>query len=388
MAILEELVKKKGTDNIEGKESVTDSISDPIQLAVNTASVIGDGISQGTLSNANSILDHLAEDNKREECVFLPTKNIFYKTVFILAFFFLVLGISFSIISGIVIHYSETLKAMAGSLMVTFLILGVIDLLWIVSYLKENQYQKRYHTYYQLIKFKRIVLIEELADYSKTSSITTIQDIKKAINRNYIPQGYFSDENLFLITSNDVYKDYQENKATYNHYMNEKLEKYKRQSERPEEIQKYIDEGKRYIDKIHQDNDLIKDKDISTQLDQMEKTVSVIFEEFDVNPENADELALLLQYYLPTTEKLLQSYIHIDEQASGTGIAKNTKGEIIESLNNTNRAYERILEQLFKQEEIDFSSDIDALSEMMKQEGLLDNESGNAGMDQNGNSKT
>ena len=383
MAIFKELIQGI-TYNIENKKSV----SDPIQQAQNTASIIGDGITHGTLNNANNTLDHLAENNKREECVFLPAKNIFYETVFLLTFPFMALGIFFSIISGITIHYSYTFTVMAGSLIFAFFILGVIDLLWIISYLKEKQYQKRYQKYYQLIKFKRIVLFEELADYSKTSTTTAIQDIKKAINRNYIPQGHFSDENLFLITSNDVYRDYQENKATYNHYMNEKLDKYRRQLERPEEIQKYIDEGKRYIDKIQQDNDLIKDKDISNQLDQMEKTVSVIFEEFDINPENADELALLLQYYLPTTEKLLQSYIHIDEQASGTDIEKNTKQEIIKSLNNTNRAYERILEQIFKQKEIDFSSDIDALSAMLKQEGLLDNESRNAGMDQSGNSKT
>ena len=52
----------------------------------------------------------------------------------------------------------------------------------------------------------------------------------------------------------------------------------------------------------------------------------MIFHEIDVNPSQAQSLGVFLNYYLPTTEKLLDAYVSLDEkQASGKN-ANQTRG--------------------------------------------------------------
>lgn len=377
MSFLEILQKKRDTE-----ESVKPEASvDPIQLAHNASDVINDGIMRGNLETANIKLDQLAADGQREVCVFYPQNNVFYRVSLIIVFPLAIIGIWTMAVAVQTAFLSEAFRTQAALI----LILTAIWFLWgaarIVKGVRDNQFLKRYKKYYQLIKYKRLILVDELADYAHVSNSMVFSDIKNAIRLKYIPQGYFNDDNTFLILSSDVYRDYLANRAAYNHYMKEKLEVYHRQTERPPEIQAYLDEGRNYIDRIHQDNSLIKDKEISEQLDRMENTVSVIFNEFDINPENADELAMLLQYYLPTTEKLLQTYIQLSSPTYSTLTAYKAQKEIAVSIENANRAYERILDQIFKQKEIDISSDIEAMSSMMKQEGLLDDADGERTMD-------
>lgn len=363
------------------KSGKYEASADPIKLAHNASDAINDGIMHGNLETANTTLDQLAADNQREVCVFYPSNNVFFQVSLIIVIPLMIIGFWVMVVAGKTAYLSKSFRTQAAMI----LLFSAGGFLWgivrISKYVRDNQFLKRYKKYYQLIKFKRIVLMDELADYVHVTNNMAFNDIKRAIRLKYIPQGYFSDDNTFLILSNDVYRDYLSNRIAYNHYMKEKLEVYHRQTERPPEIQAYIDEGRSYIERIHHDNSLIKDKEISEQLDRMENTVAVIFNEFDINPENADELAMLLQYYLPTTEKLLQTYIQLNGSTYSALTANKAQKEIVGLIENANHAYERILDQIFKQKEIDISSDIEAMSSMMKQEGLLDDAGGENIMD-------
>ena len=67
----------------------------------------------------------------------------------------------------------------------------------------------------------------------------------------------------------------------------------------------------------------------------MESVVSMIFHEVDVNPNNADKLGMFMNYYLPTTEKLLEAYIDIididEKKVKGKSLEKTKKDiEVIE----------------------------------------------------------
>ena len=77
-----------------------------------------------------------------------------------------------------------------------------------------------------------------------------------------------------------------------------------------------------------------------------------------------------LNYYLPTTEKLLDAYVSLDEkQASGKN-ANQTRKEIEEAISTIVIAFEGILEKLYEEHEMDIASDIAAIELSMKQEGL------------------
>ena len=111
------------------------------------------------------------------------------------------------------------------------------------------------------------------------------------------------------------------------------------------------------------------DKKISEKLDRMERVVSMIFHEVDVNPTQADKLGLFLNYYLPTTEKLLEAYTDLDEkEVKGKSLQKAQK-EIELSLDTINDSFEKLLDKFYQEKELDIASDITEMEVIIKQEG-------------------
>lgn len=148
------------------------------------------------------------------------------------------------------------------------------------------------------------------------------------------------------------------------------VEERLRMKERTKEMQAIMDQGQGYIDKIHESNDIIKDKIISQKLHRMENVVSMIFHEVDVNPQNADKLGMFMNYYLPTTEKLLEAYIEIDEkQIKGKSLEK-TKKDIEGAIDKIIDSFEGLLDKFYHEKEMDIATDISAMEILMKQDGL------------------
>ena len=87
-------------------------------------------------------------------------------------------------------------------------------------------------------------------------------------------------------------------------------------------------------------------------------------------PEKEKKLRTFVNYYLPTTIKLMESYISIEKlDADGDNI-NETKAKIEESLDMLASAYKNQLEALFLDEAMDISGDIDVLENMIKRDGF------------------
>ena len=74
------------------------------------------------------------------------------------------------------------------------------------------------------------------------------------------------------------------------------------------EIQEMVQEGGRYITSLREANDAIPGEVISAKLDKLELIISKIFESVIRHPEQAGEMKKFMEYYLPTTLKLVNTY--------------------------------------------------------------------------------
>ena len=79
---------------------------------------------------------------------------------------------------------------------------------------------------------------------------------------------------------------------------------------------------------------------------------------------------MFMNYYLPTTTKLIDAYRRMDQQEVQGENIRNAKHEIENSLDTINDAFEKLLDSFYKEEAMDVSSDISVMKMMMKQEGL------------------
>lgn len=129
-------------------------------------------------------------------------------------------------------------------------------------------------------------------------------------------------------------------------------------------------ERDRAVSEMRRLNEAIKDEKISRQIDQMEQTTQKIFSYVAQHPEKLPQIRRFLNYYLPTTLKLLNAYDRMgDAGVSGENI-DGTMDKIESMLDTVVLAYDRQLDALFADEALDISTDITVMEQMLAREGL------------------
>lgn len=149
-----------------------------------------------------------------------------------------------------------------------------------------------------------------------------------------------------------------------------KEEKPKAKSTGNPEIDALLDERERAISEMRRLNDSIKDVKISAQITHLETTTGKIIDAVVEKPAKLPQIRKFMNYYLPTTLKLLNAYDRMDAAGvSGTNI-DGTKGKIEDMLDTVCAAFTRQLDDLYGQEAMDVSAEIKVMEQMLAQEGL------------------
>lgn len=124
------------------------------------------------------------------------------------------------------------------------------------------------------------------------------------------------------------------------------------------------------LQEIRNANDRIPDAQISRKIDRIEEITRHILTYLKKHPERSSELHTFLDYYLPTTLKMLNTYAELDaQQLDGDNIAA-TKGRIENILDKVVEGFELQLDKLFEGDMLDISSDIDVMEKMLQRDGL------------------
>ncbi len=137
-----------------------------------------------------------------------------------------------------------------------------------------------------------------------------------------------------------------------------------------------LEEGQSYIVQIRAINDRIPDtEEMSDKLYQLEDIMRRIFAQVKKNPSKAKDLRRLMNYYLPTTTKLLGAYADLNEQPEAGENIRETKRQIEDSMDIINHAFGKLLDDMFQEQAWDLSSDLNVMKTMMAQDGLTEGDS-------------
>ncbi|MBQ8510283.1 MAG: 5-bromo-4-chloroindolyl phosphate hydrolysis family protein [Clostridia bacterium] len=139
-----------------------------------------------------------------------------------------------------------------------------------------------------------------------------------------------------------------------------------------DDVDKVIAVGADYIRKFDKIGaELYKlDPKIAGKLGDIRELMNTIFEYVSKNPDKLPRIRRFMNYYLPTLEKLMNTYIELSQQKiKGENITKTLQG--IEGILDTIKpAFERQLDNLYEDQAIDISADITVLENMIDTEGL------------------
>lgn len=235
---------------------------------------------------------------------------------------------------------------------------------------------KRYRQYVEVVKEKLYCSIEELAAKTGKGEKYIRKDLKKMMNLGMFKQGHLDSKETCLIASDEVYEQYKKSQESYEEQRRAKLQEESNNAGKTEQtvddgVRQVIEEGQNYIRMIRKCNDEIPGEEMSDKLDHLELLVTRIFGQVEKEPELAPELRKMLSYYLPTTQKLLEVYRDLDRQQIESGNIAKTKKEIESAVDTINEAFEKFLDDLFRDTAWDIQSDISVLNTMLKQDGYL-----------------
>ena len=101
------------------------------------------------------------------------------------------------------------------------------------------------------------------------------------------------------------------------------------------------------------------------------KSTAQIFRAIEKDGKKASQVRTFLEYYLPTTQKLLDSYAEFEAAGIEGENLHMAKEKIEDTMDNIVRGFERQLDALYAAEAMDIQSDIDVMNSMMQRDSAM-----------------
>lgn len=239
----------------------------------------------------------------------------------------------------------------------------------------NNKKAKRQRTYLAIFQGQHFIDIRELAKTCSVPVRTARNDVKDMLENGMLGTGpWFDHTTGYLILTSKGRQDVETMKAAAKAGREKAAESSSqgnRGAKTAEESQREKDE--RILAEIRLLNDQIEHEGVSSQIDRIERSARRIFEHRQNFPEAEKELRSFLDYYLPTTLKMLRKYSDLEEQGIQGDNIRTTMEKIETALDNVAAGFEKQLDNLYQSDMFDITSDIAAMEQMMAREGLSDN---------------
>ena len=245
---------------------------------------------------------------------------------------------------------------------------------------------RRFRAYQEVLGSRFYCSVEDMARKVGKTQAFVVRDLQEMISEDWFPQGHLDAQGSTFMLSDEVYEEYRDISRQRAIYQEENRgkeaprqaepvkEQKKASSGAPEKmdprVKEILEKGQSYLARLRECNEAIPGDVISAKISRMEELVQRILDRARSHPEIGPELKKMMNYYLPTTVKLLEAYQELDSQpVAGENITK-AKKEIEDTLDTLNLAFERLLDSIFQDTAWDVSSDISVLQTMLAQEGL------------------
>ena len=287
---------------------------------------------------------------------------------------FLVLGIVFGSIFSL-LSVAFLLATMLGASPMAFPaaffgMLAVVSAVGIISGGVGCSFHKRFRAYCECLGRADFCTVEQLAAQVGRSKKKTLRDLNKMIVRGWFPHCHIDRAGTTFMANEETYRQYLRAEQS-------RMERENREAARSapvdtgnKDLDEAIEEGRSYIRRIHEANDAIPGEAVSRRLDEMEDIGIHIFAVVEHNPEKLPEIRRFMNYYLPTTLKLLDAYREFDRQPVQGETLASAKREIEETLDTIVLAFRNLLDSLYEKDAMDVSADISVLRAMFAREGL------------------
>jgi len=140
------------------------------------------------------------------------------------------------------------------------------------------------------------------------------------------------------------------------------------------DVDSLLEKGQKAIQEIRDENLKIPDALLTDKLAQLEILTGEIFRTVHDKPEKAPQIRKFMEYYLPTTLKIVRTYRTISERGIGGAEIVEARQRIDDALGTVIKGCQKLLNKLYQDDVLDITTDIDVLEQMLKRDGLTETE--------------
>ncbi|MCD7776070.1 MAG: 5-bromo-4-chloroindolyl phosphate hydrolysis family protein [Firmicutes bacterium] len=273
-----------------------------------------------------------------------------------------------SALFGFLTIYNLLMAAVFGSGIPGAVVFGLLTIASAVTYLFSNRRDYRIMGYIAMMNGVDFIKISKLSEDAGVSYDKTIKDLYYMRSKGMLPGNAILDKKIGYLILTPEARD--EAEAEY-----QSLGGYDNAAEdfKSAEASDDISDNEKTLRRIRELNAEIKDPEVSAKIDEIESITRKIFEVVDAKPSLKPQVSKFLDYYLPTTLKLLGSYSYFENLGvRGKNIDEGMKN-IEDTLDMTVKGFRKMLDSLFEAEVVDVSADISVLENMMKMDGYTQN---------------
>ena len=136
------------------------------------------------------------------------------------------------------------------------------------------------------------------------------------------------------------------------------------------EVDPIVEEGNRALSEMGRIYMSVKDPNIRVKINELMRITDKITQDAIADPSDIPQIKKFMNYYLPTTIKLLNAYDRMSSQGiEGENLDKTMKS-IDTMLDDAIAAYKKMLDSLFANQALDIETDIAVMNTMLAREGL------------------
>ena len=140
------------------------------------------------------------------------------------------------------------------------------------------------------------------------------------------------------------------------------------------DVDALLEKGRGMIAEIRAENDRIPDSALSDKLEKLENLCAEVFRAVYDKPAKAPQIRKFMDYYLPTTLKMVRGFRTLDERGITGAQAQDARRRIGDALDVVIHGCQRLLENLYRDDVLDLTTDIDVLEQMLKRDGLTESD--------------
>ena len=139
------------------------------------------------------------------------------------------------------------------------------------------------------------------------------------------------------------------------------------------EIDPIVEEGNRALSEMGRLYMSIKDTEVRKKINELMRITDKITQDAIADPSDIPQIKKFMNYYLPTTIKLLNAYDRMSAQGIGGENLDKSMKSINEMLDAAIEAFKKRLDSLFEDQALDIETDIKVMNTMLAREGLSGN---------------